>query len=252
MAEQRFMDIAAELRDRILSGELGPGDKLPPVKELAASYRCAGATAQRALGQLVVEGVVRTSPRGTFVADEAPLSLTPSERAGLARRTGSVLTGGESAVVTAAELVVPPLYVAEIFDLDHGDQAVRREYVVGRGRTRLMLAVDWYPAHFAALVPDLLSTAPGKVHGLLPKVLEATGRTPAYARDDMHAREADQREAGHLGIPPGTPTLAGAHRWSDEHGMLLYGEWCLPPRLTLSYETDPNGTGTAPVGVPSE
>ncbi|WP_326688442.1 GntR family transcriptional regulator [Streptomyces sp. NBC_01795] len=239
MAEQRFMSIAAELRDQVLAGTLVPGDKLPTIKELAASYRCAGATAQRALGQLVVEGVVRTSPRGSFVADEAPVSLSPAERAVLARRTGSILAEGETAVVTAAELVVPPLYVSEIFDLDHGDQVVRREYVVGRSRTRSMLAVDWFPAHFAAQVPDLLSTAPGKVRGLLSKVLETVGRTPTSARDDMHAREADQREAHHLGIPPGAPTLAGAHRWSDADGMILYGEWCLPPRMTLSYETAP-------------
>ncbi|CAM5679369.1 HTH gntR-type domain-containing protein OS=Streptomyces fumanus OX=67302 GN=GCM10018772_02690 PE=4 SV=1 [Streptomyces fumanus] len=73
----------------------------------------------------------------------------------------SFLAEGETSRVTAAELITPPLYVAEIFDLEAGDQVVRREGLAGRGKTRTVFAVTWYPAPFAALVPDLLNTARG-------------------------------------------------------------------------------------------
>ncbi|MFI5620503.1 hypothetical protein [Streptomyces sp. NPDC051567] len=89
----------------------------------------------------------------------------------------SFLAEGKTSRVTAAELIAPPLYVADLLDLEPGDQVVRREWLAGRGKTRTVFAVTWYPAPFAALVPDLLNTAPGRNHGLSARVLEATGRT---------------------------------------------------------------------------
>ncbi|WP_197358343.1 UTRA domain-containing protein, partial [Streptomyces clavuligerus] len=166
-------------------------------------------------------------------------TLSARDRLARVQRVKSFLAEGETSRVTAAELVVPPLYVAEIFDLDPGDQVVRREWLAGRGRTRTVFAVTWYPAPFAVLVPELLSTAPGKNHGITARVLEATGRRITHARDDIHAREADAREAGALGLPVGSPIFAGAHRWSDTEGVVEYGEWCLPPRFTIGYEYQP-------------
>jgi GntR family transcriptional regulator len=55
------------LRDRIESGELAPGSRLPSLVDLAQAYGVAVTTAQKALGQLKTEGLVITSPMGTFV-----------------------------------------------------------------------------------------------------------------------------------------------------------------------------------------
>lgn len=234
-----FQRIASDLREQILTGDLKPGTKLPSNRELAKRWRVAVATIQRALNQLTVEELIRTSPRGTFVADDPRAGIAPKDRLLRARQSRSVLMDGETSIVTAAGLVVPPLYVGEIFDLDHGDQVVRREFTTGRGQTRLSFQVRWYPAHFAAQVPDLLSTNARKNDDLTAKVLEATGRTITFARDDMHGRAADAREASALGLPVGSPILAGAHRWGDDEGVIEYGEWCIPPRMTIGYEYQP-------------
>ncbi|QMU70874.1 GntR family transcriptional regulator [Streptacidiphilus sp. P02-A3a] len=231
-----FTVIADSFRQRILSGELEPGTKLPTNREISGQWQVAAATVSRALQALQVEGFIRTTPRGTFVADEPKVGLSSRDRLARVQRVKSILAEGETSRVTAAGLVVPPLYVAELFDLDAGDQVVRREWISGRGQTRTTFAVTWYPAQFAALVPDLLSTAPGKNAGLTARVLEATGRSITHAREDMHARQADAREASALGLAVGTAILAGAHRWSDDAGVVEYGEWCLPPRFTLGYE----------------
>ncbi len=146
----------------------------------------------------------------------------------------------QTSLVMDAGLVVPPLYVAELFDLSHGDQVVRRQWVARRGRVRTAFAVTWYPAQFAALVPQLLNTAPFPNDTMTWKVLEATGRSITHARDDMHARSLDQREAYALGKPVGDPTLAMAWRWSDDDGVIEYGEACLPERLTIGYEYRPS------------
>ncbi|MGW5429939.1 GntR family transcriptional regulator, partial [Streptomyces sp. NPDC004059] len=96
--------------------------------------------------------------------------------------------------------------------------------------------VTWYPAHFAASVPELLSTSNRSAPGLLAKVQETLGRTIRAGRDDIHSRDADAREANYLGLRIGSPILAGAHRLWDDEGVIEYGEWCLPYRLTVGYE----------------
>jgi len=235
-AQPPYMQVAERIRRRILDGVLKEGEKLPPVRELATQEGVAVATLGRSLDHLQVEGYIVTSRRGTFVANAPSVAPSSYDRITRVMRTGSVLGEGETMLVTVAELVVPPQYVAEIFDLDEGDQVVRRQWHTGKGSKRLMLAVTWYPARFAALVPELLSTAPGKGTGLLPRIQEATGRHVTAGRDDVHSRDADEREANFLGVRVGSPILAGAHRVWDDEGVIEYGEWCLPHRLTIGYE----------------
>ncbi|MEV4613152.1 GntR family transcriptional regulator [Kitasatospora sp. NPDC049258] len=234
-----YMVIADHYRQRILSGELEPGTKLPSNKEICGQWNVAVAAVSRALQHLQVEGYLRTSPRGTYVADDPRVTASSRDRLARVQKRKSNLMDGETSRVTAAELVHPPLYVADLFDLEHGEQLVRREYVAGRGKTRTMFAVAWYPAHFAALCPDLLNTSPGRNDGITARVLEATGRVITSARDDMHARDASVREAAALGISPGSSILALVHRWADDQGIIEYVEQCLPPRFTIGYEYTP-------------
>ncbi|MGW8558133.1 GntR family transcriptional regulator [Streptomyces tubercidicus] len=231
-----YMQLAARLRRLILDGELAEGTKLPNHRDLARQEGVAIATLQRALSDLQVEGYIRTSQRGTYVANAPKVGSSGYDRITRVLRTGSVLGEGETALVTAAELVQPPLYVGELFGLDDGDQVVRRQWHTGRGDQRLMLAVNWYPARFAALVPELLSTAPSKAIDLLPRIIEATDRRPTEGRDDVHARDADAREANFLGVKTGSAILAGAHRLWDAEGVIEYAEWCLPYRQVIGYQ----------------
>ena len=65
--------IVQSLRDRIVRGQLGPGDKLPTRIELERSFGATVVTVQRALDVLTREGYVYSSGRrGTFVADHPP------------------------------------------------------------------------------------------------------------------------------------------------------------------------------------
>ncbi|MFJ2610277.1 GntR family transcriptional regulator [Streptomyces sp. NPDC091279] len=232
----KYMQIAEHLRRSIVEGERPEGAKLPSNRELSASYGVAIATIQRALEQLSVEGIIRTSQRGTFVANTPSVNLSGRDRAARVLSAGTPFVPGEHCIVTRATLLVPPLYVQDLFGLDDGDQVVMREWHVGRASQRRGLHVSWYPAQFAALVPDLLSSDRTKMKNVLPQIIEATGRTPTHGRDDMHARDADAREANYLGVRVGAPILAGAHRYWDDQGVMEYGEWCLPYRHVIGYE----------------
>lgn len=234
--EHPYMQVAERIRRRILDGNLKEGEKLPPQRELAKTEGVSIATLGRALDQLQVEGYITTSRKGTFVANAPEIAPSGYDRITRVLRTGSVLADGETVIVTAAELIRPPQYVAELFDLDEGAQVVRRQWHTGKGQQRTGLHVTWYPAHFAAAVPELLSTSNRSAPGLLLKIQDAIGRRVTNGRDDIHSRDADAREANFLGLRIGSPILAGAHRLWDEEGVIEYAEWCLPYRLTVGYE----------------
>jgi GntR family transcriptional regulator len=64
-----WRQIAQIYRDRILSGELPPGSRLPSIRTIAQEYEVATTTAQKVLEALRDEGLAVTSPMGTFVAE---------------------------------------------------------------------------------------------------------------------------------------------------------------------------------------
>ena len=64
-----FERVADELRARIASGLLAPGERLPSGRELAEQNGIALATAQSALKRLRDEGLATSTPRGYYVAD---------------------------------------------------------------------------------------------------------------------------------------------------------------------------------------
>lgn len=231
-----YMKVAERIRRRILDGQLEEGQKLPAQRDLAKAEGVSVATLGRALDQLQVEGYITTSRRGTFVANAPEAAPSGYDRITRVLRTGSVLAEGETMIVTAAELIKPPQYVAELLGLEEGDQVVRRQWHTGRGQQRTGLFVTWYPARFAAAVPELLSTSARTSASLLLRIQDATGRRVTNGRDDVHGRDADAREANYLALRIGSPILAGVHRLWDDQGVIEYGEWCLPYRMQIGYE----------------
>lgn len=66
-----YEQIAAQIRERIESGDLEPYDRLPTEKEIVDLYGVARGTARRVMQALREEGLAFTVPaRGTFVAPQ--------------------------------------------------------------------------------------------------------------------------------------------------------------------------------------
>lgn len=64
-----YRRIMADLRDRIDSGDLKPGDKLPSISELMLTYGCSDTPVKAAIGRLEEAGVlVGRQGRGVYVA----------------------------------------------------------------------------------------------------------------------------------------------------------------------------------------
>ncbi|MQM73324.1 MAG: GntR family transcriptional regulator [Eubacteriaceae bacterium] len=69
-----YLQLIRQIERAILSGEYAPGEKLPPVRELAADASVNPNTMQRALGQLEQVGLVHAKRTlGRFVTEDAAL-----------------------------------------------------------------------------------------------------------------------------------------------------------------------------------
>lgn len=69
--EPKYLQLAAILRERIRSGDLGPADRLPSEPRLRQEHGIARDTVRAAIKVLRDEGLVVTLPgRGTYVRPE--------------------------------------------------------------------------------------------------------------------------------------------------------------------------------------
>jgi len=74
---QRIVD---EIRGRIASGQLRPGDRVPSARQITQDWGVAIATASKALAALQADGLVRAVVGVGTVVTEAPPPATPPER----------------------------------------------------------------------------------------------------------------------------------------------------------------------------
>ncbi|CAM3977229.1 FadR/GntR family transcriptional regulator [Alicyclobacillus pomorum] len=99
-----YVAIAEQIRSWIESGDLCPGDKLPPLAELAEQFGCSRATVREALGALRGQGLVEfRHGDGTYVRTasidmwmeplDAALLLAPSHASQLLELTAAILAG---------------------------------------------------------------------------------------------------------------------------------------------------------------
>lgn len=65
-----YLQLAAIIRNRVASGELGRGARLPPILTMAAEYGVSVPTVRKALQVLKAEGLVTGVPGyGTFISE---------------------------------------------------------------------------------------------------------------------------------------------------------------------------------------
>lgn len=78
-----YRQLAAKLRDRIRSGELLPGQRMPSEKDLHDEYGLARETVRRAVAVLRTEGLIEIRQgHGTYVAETPEqIELRPGDTA---------------------------------------------------------------------------------------------------------------------------------------------------------------------------
>lgn len=204
--------IADELRRRITSGDLQPGDVVPSETVLAEEHGVAAETARRALGVLAAEGLTEAR-QGSRTRVRA---FRPILRQGV-KRLGRDQWGQGRSIwqadlderpMTADRVSVTeqscPAHVAPALGLEPGEPVwVRdRRYLV-EGEP-VMLAVSYLPASLVAgSAITQLDTGPGGTYARLADL----GHAPAAFREQVRARMPLPEESEALRLGPGTPVV---------------------------------------------
>ncbi len=116
MAQPRYLQIKQDLLNKIQSGKLKPDDRIPSEHKLADHFSVSRLTVQRAIRELVSEGLMRrTQGSGTFV-NHAPQHFSLIEVRDVGeeiRRLG----GKPHSEVLLHRRTKPPAEVAELLEL---------------------------------------------------------------------------------------------------------------------------------------
>ncbi|GAA3043319.1 GntR family transcriptional regulator [Actinokineospora globicatena] len=148
-----YLDIAAHFRNRIASGALAPGQRLPTLREVMAEFDVAQQTAGRAYKVLKAEGLTKaTTGGGTVVAD--PASAIDARVRGWAA-TGRALSADESSEIVEIGTVSADEPVATRLEVEPGSQVFVRRRVVSRGGVPAHLTSSYYLAEVVAATPEL-------------------------------------------------------------------------------------------------
>lgn len=181
-----YQQVAESLRREILSGHLRPGDRLPPVREIARRWHCTVGTVQRAYRELARQGlVVGRRGQGTRVAGE-PTVPAPLRRAALVHQAEAFLLRA----------------VAEGYDPAEVEQAVR-------------LALDrWRALAQEPPVPEAGVLRFSGSHDLL--LARVAARFPSIAPGYTLRLTFNGSLGGLMALAQGTADLAGCHLWDVE------------------------------------
>ncbi|MFI5697678.1 GntR family transcriptional regulator [Kribbella sp. NPDC051586] len=108
--------VAAELRRRILAGELRPGDRVPSTRALVRDFGVAMATATKALQALQAERLVHPSPGVGTVVGPPPRAARRTEQPELNRdevvRMGIAIADGEGLAALSMRRIAAELGVS--------------------------------------------------------------------------------------------------------------------------------------------
>src|SRR5829696_7494430 len=147
-----YVQIEEELAERIRTGVLRPGDRIPAERELAEQMQVSRMTVRQALGRLADRGLlVRERGRGTFVS-EPKLIQSLSRLNGFYQQMVSLGILPSSRLLSG-QLVLASAAVARVLDVRVAAPLYKVVRVRLGGGVPLALETSYFPAR---LVPGLL------------------------------------------------------------------------------------------------
>lgn len=219
MATPLHARVSADLRDRILSGELRAGQPLPSEAQLCEEFGISRGTVRAALATLRHGGLIGGGQgRPPIVRDstlsqpfENLLSFSAwAERAGRApgQRTIEIARRGASDLAAAA------------LDIEPGDPVVEYLRIRSLDGDAVMLERSTWVLDVGQLLFDFDLDS-----GSIYRYLQGSGIDLATARHTMDALGADATDAASLDVALGTPLLRERRVARDSDGRALeYGD----------------------------
>jgi GntR family transcriptional regulator len=197
-----YVQIQDSLYQRIRSGELGPGDRVPSELELVAIYNVSRMTARKALDELVQRGLLfRQRGKGTFVAEHV-VTYGLSTNQSFSRTLAAMGFEVRTRVLHQAVSPAPP-EVSERLSLRPDSRVVliRRLRYLNDVPAALHTSFLDYGLYAPILDLDLSGQS------LLEAVERTGGLSVAYTRDSVQSALVGPEDRHLLEMPAGSPVL---------------------------------------------
>jgi GntR family transcriptional regulator len=216
MSVALYRKIAGELRERVIGGELRPGDRLPTEPQLMERYSCGRNTVRLAVALLVNEGLVeRIAGRagGMVVRERVTLTYHASRAelpGGLWPETdawfGEVAAQGyepSQAFETRIEMLSAEL--AERLGVDADSEAALRRCIRSVNGEPSSIQDTYYPQDLCDEVPELRSAR--DIPQGTTRLLADRGYPQLAVADEITAMMPAPVHVALLNLPLGTPVL---------------------------------------------
>ena len=213
----RYLEIAAELRAAISSGEYPIGSTLPSEGDLVARYGVARGTVRQAVAQLEQDGVVATrqGARRVVLGSAPAQSFTEMQSFSM----WAVSQGHTpSARVLRCEPGAATEQEAALLRVGAGDSLVRLERLRLLDGRPTMVERTLYTGEVAELLLAMDLTS-----GSITEQLTARGHVYAHAEHSIDAMSAGVVDADLLGVRRGSPLLRMRRLTTSPTGVPL--EW---------------------------
>lgn len=189
------------LRQRMLDGVYGEGERLAPEDELAAEFQVSRATIRQAVGELVESGLVsRQQGRGTFVMPAPHHAIGQVFTGSLADLISETKRARISAVEVEHQVRIPDR-IAGLLELDEPVGTTVRRARAMDGRP-FAYTVNFLPSEYGRLLTPKALGEQGLMH-----LLERGGITIGAARQSIRAQLSDVQVARNLEVELGAPVL---------------------------------------------
>jgi DNA-binding GntR family transcriptional regulator len=207
-----YLQIADDLRDRILSGALGAGEKLPSESDLMRDYDVSRTVPKMAINVLRSEGLITSHPgKGSFVRraralrrlgndryrrrdDAAPPFASDATAAGQAARWEHHSREERASPVVAERLAIEP-----------GDPVMVTDYRFFADDEPTQLSISYEPLAITRGTPIELPEE-GDVLGVIAR-MDSIGQHVTEVSERVTTRAPRPHETEALAIPAGVPVL---------------------------------------------
>lgn len=194
----KYLRIASIYRDKIVSGELSPGMRLPSRREMMDLHAISRATADEVTKVLLQENLVVSRPRSGMVIAERH-HVTTLDRVRSRESTGRALAKDESSDILFTGRIPCPAHIAARMGVDEGDEILVRERVTKKKGLPVGMSCSYYPKEVADLTPELEQQV-SMPRGSRETAAERMGSPARLAKNFTIARMSTKREMELLGI----------------------------------------------------
>ncbi|MCX5522617.1 GntR family transcriptional regulator [Streptomyces bobili] len=236
-----YQQIASDIRQRILDGDLQAGDKLPTESDLMSEYGVSRIVIRNATEILKNEGLVtKQQGAGTFVREQRPLRKRLSVDLYGKRPTSSPMKRAAEAEGRRSEWewktrrTTATKAIAERLAIEPGDEVVKTTYRFFADEQPIMLSTSYEPHTLIAGTP-VENPEGGAITGVVPR-MDAIGQHITHVTEDVNARAPRPYEAEQLEIAPGVPVITVIRTYFvDERPVETCDIVVAADRYTFSY-----------------